>query len=70
MLSAFEIYQRVVESERQTLRAHKRREIKKGKSKKSLSPSPFSDDDSGSSGNESHSEHELEMQDCIKVHQI
>ena len=66
-LSAFEIHQGVAKSERQTLRAHKCRETKMGKSP---SPNPVSDNDSDRSGNESRSEDELEMHDCIEVHQI
>ena len=70
ILSTFEMHHGVAESEREIAQAHRLKETKGKRSKRAPSPVSLSDEISDMSNNESQSDDESEMQDCIEVCQM
>ena len=70
ILSTFEMHHRVAGSERETVQVCRLKETKGKRSKRAPSPVSLSDEISDMSNNESQSDNESEMQDCIEVQYV
>ena len=70
ILSTFQMHHRVAGLKRETAQACRLKETKGKRSKRAPSPVSLSDEISDMSNNESQSDDESEMQDCIEVCQM